>query len=211
MWKRRKLAMHSGSCGYVGLGTNNESRSRFTSRSIRAQFVSIRSRLFRAHFSWIKQRAKCSRNTGFLLNPSKLKMASTTGAPPLRSRPSSYDYFDVDDILATQERVPSKIELQIYNLGFLDPSSEGKHLQPGIKLELPFWLAKELCSRRRKIVSVDTPKAFKEGYRQILKADANVVDLHKLGPYFYSFGTKLLHFDYDENPLMAKCFQEVRY
>ena len=136
-------------------------------------------------------------------------MASVTGAPPLRSRPNSYDYFDVDDILATQERVPCQIELQIHNLGFLDTSSESEHIQPGVKLEFPLWLAKELCSRRRKIVSVDMPKAFKEGYRQILRADANVVDLHKLGPYFYKFGVKLLHFDNDDNPQIAKCLQEV--
>ena len=77
------------------------------------------------------------------------------------------------------------------------------------KLELPLWLAKELCNRRRKIVSVDIPKAYKDGYREIFKADASVVDLHRLGPYFYEFGTKLLHFDFEENSQMASSMQEV--
>lgn len=130
--------------------------------------------------------------------------------PPLRSHPSSeLDYYDIDDILATQGRIPCKLEARVYNLGFLDPSSEGSDLQAGSKLELPFWLAKELCNRRRKIVSVDIPKAYKDGYREIFKADASVVDLHRLGPYFYEFGTKLLLFDFEENSQMASSMQET--
>jgi len=130
--------------------------------------------------------------------------------PTLRPHPTSeLDYFDLDDIIATQRRIPAKLEVQIYNLGFLDPSSEGSDLQSGAKLELPLWLAKELCNRRRKIVSVDIPKAYKDGYREIFKADASVVDLHRLGPYFYEFGTKLLHFDFEENSQMASSMQET--
>jgi len=133
-----------------------------------------------------------------------------SAGPPLRSHPSSeLDYFDIDDIIATQGRIPSKLEAQIYNLGFLDPSSEGNDLQAGAKLELPLWLAKELCNRRRKIVTVDIPKAYKDSYREIFKADASVVDLHRLGPYFYEFGTKLLHFDFEENSQMASSMQET--
>lgn len=134
----------------------------------------------------------------------------SSAGPPLRSHPSSeLDYFDIDDIIATQGRIPSKLEAQIYNLGFLDPSSEGNDLQAGAKLELPLWLAKELCNRRRKIVTVDIPKAYKDSYREIFKADASVVDLHRLGPYFYEFGTKLLHFDFEENSQMASSMQET--
>ncbi|KAJ7374951.1 DNA replication complex GINS protein PSF3 [Desmophyllum pertusum] len=119
-----------------------------------------------------------------------------SGAPPLRSHPSSeLDYFDIDDIIATQGRIPSKLEVQIYNLGFLDPSSEGNDLQAGAKLELPLWLSKEL--------------SYKDGYREVFKADASVVDLHRLGPYFYEFGTKLLHFDFEENSQMASSMQET--
>lgn len=133
-----------------------------------------------------------------------------TGGPLLRPRPSAeLDYFDVDDIIATQGRMPVKLEVQIFNLGFLDPSSEGNDLQSGGKLEWPFWLAKELCNRRRKIISVEIPKAYKDGYREIFKADASVVDLHRLGPYFYEYGTKLLHFDFEENSQIALSLQET--
>ncbi|KAK3742741.1 hypothetical protein QZH41_018959 [Actinostola sp. cb2023] len=133
----------------------------------------------------------------------------THTGPPLRSRPSSYDYFDIDDVIATQDRIPCKLEVQIHNLGFLDPSSQGEHLAAGSKLELPYWLAKELCSRRRRVVSVELPKVYKDGYREILKADAGVVDLHKYGPHFYDIGTKLMHFDDDENSLVIRTLQET--
>lgn len=129
--------------------------------------------------------------------------------PPLRSRPSSYDYFDIDDVIATQEKVPCRLEVQIHNLGFLDPSSEGEHLASGSKQELPYWLAKELCSRRRRVVSVELPKVYKDAYREILKADACVVDLHKYGPHFYDIGTKLMHFDDDDNSMVIRSLQEV--
>ena len=33
------------------------------------------------------------------------------------------------------------------------------------------------------------------GYRQILQADASVVDLNKLGPYYYDLGRKLCDMD----------------
>lgn len=35
-------------------------------------------------------------------------------------------------------------------------------------------------------------------------ADPNVVDLHKMGPYYYGLGSQMLHFDNPENPDIAK-------
>ncbi|XP_063615046.1 DNA replication complex GINS protein PSF3-like, partial [Penaeus indicus] len=110
------------------------------------------------------------------------------------ARNSSYfpDYFSLGDILATQDRVPCKFELPVYNLGYLDPSSGNKDVVAGTKLELPCWLARALCSSRRHIVSAQLPNTFKERYREIMKADASVVDLHKLGPHYYELGQHLL-------------------
>lgn len=114
------------------------------------------------------------------------------------------NYFDINDILSTQQRLPCKVEMPIYRLGYLDSSSESEHLQPGTKLELPFWMARALCSRKRHIVSVDLPKQYKEGYREIFSADPTMVDLHKLGPYFYNYGSQLLQFELPETPDVAK-------
>ena len=45
--------------------------------------------------------------------------------------------------------------------------------------------------------------------REILNADANVVDLNKLGPFFYEFGTYLLHFEHPESLDIAKSLLQV--
>ncbi len=58
---------------------------------------------------------------------------------------------------------------------------------------------------------VDLPKVYKEGYRKVLDADATVVDLHKLGPYFYTFGSLLLQFKHPESTDIAKSLREVSY
>ncbi|KAK4292090.1 hypothetical protein Pmani_035122 [Petrolisthes manimaculis] len=106
--------------------------------------------------------------------------------------PSYYpSYFSIEDILATNEKVPCKFEKTACDLGFLDPSGGSKDLEVGTKLELPCWLARALASRRQ-IVSCQLPKTFRERYREILKADAALVDLHTLSPHFYELGQHLL-------------------
>ena len=38
------------------------------------------------------------------------------------------NYFSIDDLLATQERLPCITELEMENLGFLDPGSDSANL-----------------------------------------------------------------------------------
>ncbi|CAG5124127.1 unnamed protein product [Candidula unifasciata] len=102
------------------------------------------------------------------------------------------NYFSLDDILASQETIPCTFNVKVATMGYLDQSTSDVDINMGTKLDLPFWLAKYLHKGSRGIVSVDTPKTYKEGYRHIFTADPNVVDLYRLGPYFYLFGEKLL-------------------
>lgn len=74
----------------------------------------------------------------------------------------------------------------------------------GSKLEIPMWLAKGLHDSKRRLISVELPKIYKEAWRTVFRADANVVDLHKMGPYYYGFGSQLLNFDNPENPEIAQ-------
>ena len=126
----------------------------------------------------------------------------------LMPRPSSVFYYDLDDIVCMQEKVPVEFQLPCYRLGFLDISSTEEHIKQGTKMEIPCWLAFELC-RRRHIASVELPKIYNESYREIYKADALVLDLHKLGPFFYRFGMKLLHFQHDDSGLVARSLLQV--
>ncbi|XP_031411298.1 DNA replication complex GINS protein PSF3 [Meleagris gallopavo] len=66
------------------------------------------------------------------------------------------------------------------------------------------WLAKGLHDSKRRLISVELPKIYKEAWRTVFSADANVVDLHKMGPYYYGFGSQLLNFDNPENPEIAQ-------
>ena len=111
--------------------------------------------------------------------------------------PSSYspdNYFSLEDIVASQERVPITIQQDLPQLGFLDPSSihqaDPTNLTAGSKLELPLWMAKALRGRRR--IQVELPKTWSSSQRQIMNADPTVVDLHKFGPHYYEFGRYLM-------------------
>ncbi|XP_029177207.1 DNA replication complex GINS protein PSF3 [Nylanderia fulva] len=105
------------------------------------------------------------------------------------------DYFSLTDILCTEERISCKVEVTLPRLGFLDLSSESEDLKIGTKLELPLWLAQPLNIARESIVSVDIPKTYKEGYREILLADACTVVLNKWNPYYYELGMYLKKFN----------------
>ncbi|CAH1101104.1 unnamed protein product [Psylliodes chrysocephalus] len=107
----------------------------------------------------------------------------------------SPNYYSLDDILATQERVPCKVALTIQKMGHLNPSVAERDLQPGTSLELPLWLVSELSQSRAPLVNPELPKIYREAYREILKADACAVDLHKFSLFFYELGSHIKRFD----------------
>ncbi|XP_036131011.1 DNA replication complex GINS protein PSF3 isoform X1 [Molossus molossus] len=114
------------------------------------------------------------------------------------------NFLSLDDILMSHEKLPVRTEIPIPRLGAFFPERSGgadtdNAIPQGSKLELPLWLAKGLFDNKRRILSVDLPKIYQEGWRTVFSADANVVDLHKMGPHFYGFGSQLLHFDSPEN------------
>ena len=150
-----------------------------------------------------------SLSQSFSAAPSSSSFSYSTSTTTTPSQPPQEDFFSIDDILTCQQRVPCQFELPVYRLGFLNPNSSDEHLQVGTKMELPLWLARVLCSRRRQIISVGLPRAYREFQRDILSADANVVDLYKLGPYYYSLGVKLLCFEHLERADLSKSLLET--
>ncbi|XP_015109813.1 DNA replication complex GINS protein PSF3 [Diachasma alloeum] len=106
------------------------------------------------------------------------------------------NYFSISDIIATEERISCQLEVPLPRLGFLDPSSNSDDLKVGTKLELPFWLAQSLHCRRRPVVSVEIPKFYKEGYREILEADASAVTLSKWSQHYYELGMLVRQFNH---------------
>eukprot|EP00088_Acartia_fossae_P029093 TRINITY_DN29912_c0_g1_i1.p1 TRINITY_DN29912_c0_g1~~TRINITY_DN29912_c0_g1_i1.p1 ORF type:complete len:204 (-),score=29.54 TRINITY_DN29912_c0_g1_i1:175-786(-) len=112
------------------------------------------------------------------------------------------NYYSIQDILATQERVPCISNAGLPGLGFLDPGSDEPDLPSQAKLELPFWMI-EGMRQGQKYFNMQLPKAYKETYREILSADANVVDLHKLGPHYYEYGGYLMKHVINESDLVG--------
>ncbi|KAM9228196.1 DNA replication complex GINS protein PSF3 isoform 1-T1 [Leptosomus discolor] len=116
------------------------------------------------------------------------------------------NFLSLDDILMSQEKLPGRAESTLPRLAFAlgQGAAAGDSIPEGSKLEIPLWLAKGLHDSKRKIISVELPKIYKEAWRTVFSADANVVDLHKMGPYYYGFGSQLLNFDNPENPEIAQ-------
>ncbi|NXO24935.1 PSF3 protein, partial [Cisticola juncidis] len=116
------------------------------------------------------------------------------------------NFLSLDDILMSQEKLPGRAESALPRLAVLLGQSAGsaESIPEGSKLEIPLWLAKGLHDSKRRIISVELPKIYKEAWRTVFSADANVVDLHKMGPYYYGFGSQLLNFENPENPEIAQ-------
>ncbi|XP_024027930.1 DNA replication complex GINS protein PSF3 [Morus notabilis] len=98
------------------------------------------------------------------------------------------NYYDIDDILAEEELVSVVFQKAVNGVG-IDPSSETDSVEPGSKVELPFWLAHEL--HLRQIATMKLPPCFNQKTRLELGADAACVDLRSRCPYFYEFGCKI--------------------
>ncbi|XP_068882988.1 DNA replication complex GINS protein PSF3 isoform X2 [Aphelocoma coerulescens] len=116
------------------------------------------------------------------------------------------NFLSLDDILMSQEKLPGRAESALPRLAVLLGQGAGsaESVPEGSKLEIPLWLAKGLHDSKRRIISVELPKIYKEAWRTVFSADANVVDLHKMGPYYYGFGSQLLNFENPENPEIAQ-------
>ncbi|XP_068059168.1 DNA replication complex GINS protein PSF3 [Anomalospiza imberbis] len=116
------------------------------------------------------------------------------------------NFLSLDDILMSQEKLPGRAASALPRLAVLmgQSAGSGESVPEGSKLEIPLWLAKGLHDSKRRIISVELPKIYKEAWRTVFSADANVVDLHKMGPYYYGFGSQLLNFENPENPEIAQ-------
>ncbi|RWS27139.1 hypothetical protein B4U80_10775 [Leptotrombidium deliense] len=117
------------------------------------------------------------------------------------------DYTSLNSLSALSKRVTVRFIRTVQHLGFIDAASDSEDIAAGTQLELPLWLANKLLEEQ--LVTIDLPKGFNEQYRDILEADASVVDLHKLGPDFYKFGGELSKSNIPESEEIAKTMVET--
>jgi len=119
-------------------------------------------------------------------------------------------YLSIDDILASQDRVQCRFEVPVKGLGYLDASSGSDDIEVGARLELPCWLARALHACRGHTISPRLPQPYRQPSREVLQADATVVDLHRLGPYFYDTGLHVLPLaPAPDRPRLALCLAQA--
>ena len=121
----------------------------------------------------------------------------------------SHDYLDIDSIIAVNTKVTTKMESTVCKLGFIDPACDSENIVKNTKLELPIWLTRELYNDG--LATFELPKGYNESFRQVLEADANVVDLHRLGPNYYRLGQFLAALNLPESTAIANCLVDTFY
>ncbi|KAK6146834.1 hypothetical protein DH2020_020703 [Rehmannia glutinosa] len=122
------------------------------------------------------------------------------------------NYYDIDDILAEEELVPSVFQHNANGVGLFDSSDDTDKVEAGSRLELPFWLVRELYLRQ--LISIRVPPCFdrESKTREEIAADAAHVDLRSRCPYFYELGCKLAPLIGDKTigPFLLVAFR-IRY
>lgn len=99
------------------------------------------------------------------------------------------NYLDLEDIQVNIKSVPIKFLLDIPNLEFLTSGSRDE-VVPGYETQLPFWMAKVLYTHS--MIDIELPRQYNQASREVIEADPDVVDLHRMGPNFYQLGRLLL-------------------
>ncbi|XP_052861334.1 DNA replication complex GINS protein PSF3 [Anopheles cruzii] len=104
------------------------------------------------------------------------------------------NYYSLDDITVTQERVPCRTLQDLYMMGFLDPSEKTSNLSSDHTIELPLWVVLQQDERNPHF-ETQTPDIYSAAYKEIYKADANYVELGALNKFYYELGMYLTRFD----------------
>eukprot|EP00833_Pecoramyces_ruminatium_P005994 jgi/Orpsp1_1/1180026/evm.model.c7180000071852.1 len=128
------------------------------------------------------------------------------------------DYFDLDDILAEQQKMQVSFKEDIPGLGFLE-NNPGEPLHKDEKVLLPFWIITELSkievddniSDDGHIIELSNPKCFKNQFKNQLIAGPTSVQLYQACPYYFQFGYKLSKISGDETlPLILETSYKLR-
>ncbi|KAL0279646.1 UNVERIFIED_CONTAM: hypothetical protein PYX00_001152 [Menopon gallinae] len=118
------------------------------------------------------------------------------------------NYFSIEDILVTQEKVPCRTLTTYRNLGWLKPGNASEHLASDTSIDLPLWMVLVLA-RKPDSLKVETPKVYQEKTREIFEADARVINLFRVNQYYYEFGMYLCMLNVKEYELIQNVITQV--
>eukprot|EP00049_Salpingoeca_infusionum_P005693 m.95332 g.95332 ORF g.95332 m.95332 type:complete len:199 (-) comp13056_c0_seq1:2709-3305(-) len=118
-------------------------------------------------------------------------------------------YFDIDDILMGEEKVPTVATIDVIKLGHLDTGSVTPYLEQGAKLDVPIWLVKEYRQANQSdVFKPQLPKCFNKQHLDTLAAEPEVVNLHSWCPSFFGFALDYLRLvnNDDLNAIIMEAF-----
>ncbi|CAN3357433.1 DNA replication complex GINS protein Psf3p [Diutina catenulata] len=103
-------------------------------------------------------------------------------------------YYDLDDILAVQQKVPCRFNCTVPGLGYLE-GNPGRALEANTKVDLPFWLASVLNTISAQddasqddytFLDIEDPEFINTKVLNAIRASATTIDLHKIAQHYYN-------------------------
>ncbi|CAH8618003.1 unnamed protein product [Heterobilharzia americana] len=116
-------------------------------------------------------------------------------------------YLNIDDILASSERMSCRVRVALPSLAPLllsdvkdktygessnDICRASDEVPAGKRIELPVWLAIAIGSGRRQILNIELPPIYRDAFTEVFEADPCVVDLKRKGSMYYILLCNLL-------------------
>lgn len=107
------------------------------------------------------------------------------------------DYYDIDAIIAENERIPCKFNGHIEGIGYLEESGK-EDIKENTKLDLPVWLAGMLAGiplrteddQEIRLVDLMQPDCFSRKVINGIKSDSASLSLRTILPNFYRLAEK---------------------
>lgn len=99
------------------------------------------------------------------------------------------NYYDINDILGEEERVPIVFDTPALDIGYLVEGTQGDDVEMGTKVELPYWLAEHLAAK--KCASFETPLYYNLKFRNSIMADTENADLRNFCQVYYHLGMRI--------------------
>ncbi|KAI8326194.1 GINS complex, Psf3 component [Martensiomyces pterosporus] len=96
-------------------------------------------------------------------------------------------YYDIDDILSGQERVPCVLRVDLDGLGSAGSGTSKVHRN--VRWALPYWMADRM--NEEDYVDMEAPPVFSKRATRMYAASPVSMQLRAICQYYYKFGLQL--------------------
>jgi hypothetical protein len=118
---------------------------------------------------------------------------------------SSNKFWDLDDLLMSNEIIPCEADIDIYGLEqneFQTKNDKDElYIPEKTKIECPLWIA--LLFRQANCISINTPKYLSDKFYHTLLADPAIINFKNKNNFFYEICMSLIPYLDEENKWAA--------